>query len=430
MNVYISDLKDHVGQTVTVRGWLYQKRSSGKIKFAVLRDGTGYLQGVIAKGEAADSALDDFERLTQESSLTMTGPVREDKRAPGGFEMTVKELSVVQIAGEYPIGPKEHGAGFLMDNRHLWLRSSRQHAIMRVRNEIVMAIRQFFYEREFVLIDTPILTGAIGETASTLFETQYFDLGKAYLAQTGQLYVEAGAMAHGRVYCFGPTFRAEKSKTRKHLNEFWMLEPEVAFNDSNANMRLQEDLVCYIVEWALRKSRTELAALSRDLAKLEAIKAPFPRITYDEAITRLQKAGMSIQWGSDFGAPDEEKLMEEYERPLFVYNWPAECKAFYMKRNPERPDVVLCDDLLGPEGYGELIGGSQREDDHDMLLERIRAQKLPEESYAWYLDLRKYGSVPHAGFGLGLERTVGWICGLEHVRETIPFARTIGRLYP
>lgn len=430
MRVLICELKDHVGQTVTVSGWLYQKRSSGKIKFAVLRDGTGYLQGVIAKGEAADSALDDFERLTQESSLTMTGPVREDQRAPGGFEMTVKELTVIQVAGEYPIGPKEHGPGFLMDNRHLWLRSSRQHAIMRVRNEIVMAIRQFFYERDFVLIDTPILTGAIGETASTLFETQYFDLGKAYLAQTGQLYVEAGAMAHGRVYCFGPTFRAEKSKTRKHLNEFWMLEPEVAFNDSNANMQLQEDLVCYIMDWVLRKCRTELAALSRDVSKLEAVKAPFPRISYDEAIKRLQKAGMTISWGNDFGAPDEEKLMEEYERPLFVYNWPTECKAFYMKRNPERPDVVLCDDLLGPEGYGELIGGSQREDDHDLLLERIREQKLPEESYAWYLDLRKYGSVPHAGFGLGLERVVGWICGLEHVRETIPFARTIGRLYP
>ncbi|MBI5868108.1 MAG: asparagine--tRNA ligase [candidate division Zixibacteria bacterium] len=430
MKVHISELKDHVGQSVTVSGWLYQKRSSGKIKFAVLRDGTGYLQGVLAKGEAADSALDDFERLTQESSFSMTGPVREDKRAPGGFEMTVKELTVIQVAGEYPIGPKEHGPGFLMDNRHLWLRSSRQHAIMRVRNEIVMAIRQFFYERDFVLIDTPILTGAIGETASTLFETQYFDLGKAYLAQTGQLYVEAGAMAHGRVYCFGPTFRAEKSKTRKHLNEFWMLEPEVAFNDSNANMQLQEDLVCYIMDWVLRKCRTELAALSRDVSKLEAVKAPFPRISYDEAITRLQKAGMTISWGNDFGAPDEEKLMEEYERPLFVYNWPTECKAFYMKRNPERPDVVLCDDLLGPEGYGELIGGSQREDDHDLLLERIREQKLPEESYAWYLDLRKYGSVPHAGFGLGLERVVGWICGLEHVRETIPFARTIGRLYP
>ncbi len=430
MKVHISELQDHAGQSVTVSGWLYQKRSSGKIKFAVLRDGTGYLQGVIAKGEAADSALDDFERLTQESSFTMTGPVREDKRAPGGFEMTVKELTVIQVAGEYPIGPKEHGPGFLMDNRHLWLRSSRQHAIMRVRNEIVMAIRQFFYERDFVLIDTPILTGAIGETASTLFETQYFDLGKAYLAQTGQLYVEAGAMAHGRVYCFGPTFRAEKSKTRKHLNEFWMLEPEVAFNDSNANMQLQEDLVCYIMDWVLRKCRTELAALNRDISKLEAVKAPFPRISYDEAIARLQKAGMTITWGNDFGAPDEEKLMEEYERPLFVYNWPTECKAFYMKRNPERPDVVLCDDLLGPEGYGELIGGSQREDDHDLLLERIRAQKLPEESYAWYLDLRKYGSVPHAGFGLGLERVVGWVCGLEHVRETIPFARTIGRLYP
>lgn len=430
MNVYISDLKNYTGQTVTVRGWLYQKRSSGKIKFAILRDGSGYLQGVLARGEAADSALDDFERLTQESSLTMTGPVREDKRAPGGFEMTVKELSVVQIAGEYPITPKEHGPGFLMDNRHLWLRSSRQHAIMRIRNEIVMAIRRFFYDRDFVLLDSPILTGAIGETASTLFETQYFDLGKAYLAQTGQLYAEAGAMAHGRVYCFGPTFRAEKSKTRKHLNEFWMLEPEVAFNDNEQNMQLQEELVCHIVDWVLKKSCPDLTALGRDLSKLEAIKAPFPRITYDEAIPRLHKAGMSIQWGNDFGAPDEEKLMEEYDRPLFVYNWPTECKAFYMKRNPDRPEVVLCDDLLAPEGYGELIGGSQREDDHDMLLERIREQKLPEESYAWYLDLRKYGSVPHAGFGLGLERTVGWLCGLDHVRETIPFARTIGRLYP
>jgi asparaginyl-tRNA synthetase len=430
MNVYISDLKEHVGQTVTVRGWLYQKRSSGKVKFAVLRDGTGYLQGVIAKGEATDSALDDLERLTQESSFTMTGQVREDKRAPGGFEMTVKELSIIQVAQEYPIGPKEHGPGFLMDNRHLWLRSSRQHAIMRVRNEIIMAIRQFFYERDFVLIDTPILTGAIGETASTLFETKYFDLGTAYLAQTGQLYAEAGAMAHGKVYCFGPTFRAEKSKTRKHLNEFWMLEPEVAFSDSDANMQLQEDLVCYIVQWVLRKSQTELATLSRDISRLEAVKAPFPRLTYDEAVARLQKAGLPIQWGNDFGAPDEERLMEDYDRPLFVFNWPAMCKAFYMKRNPERPDIVLCDDLLGPEGYGELIGGSQREDDHDMLLERIREQKLPEESYNWYLDLRKYGSVPHSGFGLGLERTVGWICGLEHVRETIPFARTIGRLYP
>jgi asparaginyl-tRNA synthetase len=430
MDVYISDLKDHVGQTVTVHGWLYQKRSSGKIKFAVLRDGTGYLQGVIATGEAADSAFDAFERLTQESSFTMTGLVREDKRAPGGFEMTVNELAIVQVAQEYPIGPKEHGTGFLMDNRHLWLRSSRQHAIMRIRNEIIMSIRQFFYDRDFVLIDTPILTGAIGESASTLFETQYFDLGKAYLAQTGQLYAEAAAMAHGRVYCFGPTFRAEKSKTRKHLNEFWMLEPEVAFNDNNANMQLQEDLVCHIVQWVLRTSRTELAALSRDVSKLEAIKAPFPRLSYDDAVARLQKVGMSIQWGNDFGAPDEEKLMEEYDRPLFVYNWPVVCKAFYMKRNPERPDLVLCDDLLGPEGYGELIGGSQREDDHDLLLERIREQKLPEESYGWYLDLRKYGTVPHSGFGLGLERTVAWICGLEHLRETIPFARTIGRLYP
>jgi len=427
---YISNLRQHVGRTVTVRGWLYQKRSSGKIKFAVLRDGTGYLQGVLAQGECAGRAFEDFERLTQESSFAMTGTIREDKRAPGGYEMTVTDLDVFQIAAEYPIQPKEHTPGFLMDNRHLWLRSSRQHAIMRVRHEIIMAIRQFFYERDFVLIDTPILTGAIGETATTLFETQYFDLGKAYLAQTGQLYAEAAAMAHGKVYCFGPTFRAEKSKTRKHLNEFWMLEPEVAFADSDDNMRLQEELICYIFDWVLRKSRVELEALKRDVAKLEAVRAPFPRLSYDEAVTRLQQAGMPIQWGSDFGAPDEEKLMEEYERPLFVYNWPTECKAFYMKRNPERPDLVLCDDLLAPEGYGEIIGGSQREDDLDLLVERIREQKLPEEAYEWYLDLRRYGSVPHSGFGLGLERTVAWICGLDHLRETIPFARTLGRLYP
>ncbi|MEW5702802.1 MAG: asparagine--tRNA ligase [Candidatus Zixiibacteriota bacterium] len=428
--VRINELTHHVGQTVTVRGWLFQKRSSGKIKFAVLRDGSGYLQGVLAQGECTEQALADFEQLTQESSFTMTGTIRVDKRAPGGFEMTVADLAIIQIAGEYPIQPKEHTPGFLMEHRHLWLRSSRQHAIMRVRNEIIMAIRRFFYDRGFILIDTPILTGAIGETATTLFETEYFDLGKAYLAQTGQLYVEAAAMAHGKVFCFGPTFRAEKSKTRKHLNEFWMLEPEVAFADSEDNMQLQEDLICYIVEWVLRTSRAELETLKRDFGKLEAIRAPFPRLTYDDAIARLQKAGMPIQWGSDFGAPDEEKLMEEFDRPLFVFNWPTVCKAFYMKRNPERPETVLCDDLLAPEGYGEIIGGSQREDDHDLLVERIRAQGLPEAAYAWYLDLRRYGSVPHSGFGLGLERTVGWICGLDHVRETIPFARTLGRLYP
>ncbi len=430
MNVYIRELKDHVGETVTVRGWLYQKRSSGKIKFVVLRDGTGYLQGVLVKGECSEVGLDNFEELTQESSLTMTGVMREDKRAPGGYEMTVSDLQIVQIADEYPITPKEHGPAFLMDHRHLWLRSSRQHAIMRVRNEIIMAIRQFFYERDFVLIDTPILTGSIGEAANTLFETQYFDLGKAYLAQTGQLYVEAAAMAHGRVYCFGPTFRAEKSKTRKHLNEFWMLEPEVAYCDSDCNMQWQEDLVCYIVAWVLEKSREDLATLERDVSKLESVSAPFPRLSYDEAIAKLKDAGMPIEYGMDFGAPDEEKLVEEYDCPVFVYNWPKVCKAFYMKQHPDREDLVLCDDLIGPEGYGELIGGSQREDDHDLLLARIREQKLPEEAYKWYLDLRKYGSVPHSGFGLGLERTVAWICGLDHVRETIPFARTLGRLYP
>jgi asparaginyl-tRNA synthetase len=430
MNVYINELKDHIGETVTVRGWLYQKRSSGKIKFAILRDGTGYLQGVLVKSECNAAASDAFEQLTQESSFTMTGQVREDKRAPGGYEMTVSALSIIQIAAEYPISPKEHGPDHLMTNRHLWLRSSRQHAIMRVRNEIIMAIRQFFYERDFVLIDTPILTGSIGEAASTLFETEYFNLGKAYLAQTGQLYAEAGAMAHGRVYCFGPTFRAEKSATRKHLNEFWMLEPEVAFCDNDQCMQLGEDLICYIVEWVLNKSQDDLKRLERDVSKLEAIKAPFPRITYDAAIARLKELGMPIERGSDFGAPDEEKLMEEYERPLYVYNWPRECKAFYMKRDPENHNLVLCADLLAPEGYGEIIGGSQREDDYDLLLQRIREEKLPEDAYGWYLDLRKYGSVPHSGFGLGLERVVGWICGLDHVRETIPFARTLKRLYP
>ncbi|HEX9750908.1 MAG TPA: asparagine--tRNA ligase [candidate division Zixibacteria bacterium] len=428
--VTINELGQHVGETVTVRGWLYQKRSSGKISFAVLRDGTGYLQGVLARSECDDDSFARFDQLTQESSFTMTGTVREEKRAPGGFEMGVQAITIVQIAAEYPISPKDHGPAFLMEHRHLWLRSSRQHAIMRVRNEIIMATRQFFYERNFVIIDTPILTGAIGETAQSLFETEYFDLGKAYLAQTGQLYVEAACVAHGRVYCFGPTFRAEKSKTRKHLNEFWMIEPEVAWADSDGNMKLQEEFVCYIVAWVLDKSRAELATLERDVAKLEAIRAPFPKITYDDAVTRLQKAGLPIQWGNDFGAPDEEKLMEEYERPLFVYDWPRVCKAFYMKQHPTRDDLVLCNDLLAPEGYGELIGGSQREDDHDRLLARIREQGLPEESYQWYLQLRKYGSVPHAGFGLGLERTVGWICGLDHVRETIPFARTLSRLYP
>ncbi|HUU45287.1 MAG TPA: asparagine--tRNA ligase [Acidobacteriota bacterium] len=427
---YISDLAQHVDQDVTVRGWLYQKRSSGKIKFVVLRDGTGYLQGVLVGGECEEAAFDLFERLTQESSFVMTGTVRAEKRAPGGFEMSVRALELIQLAEEYPITPKEHGPAYLMDHRHLWLRSARQHAIMRVRNEIIMAIRQFFYERDFILIDTPILTGAIGETATTLFETEYFDVGKAYLAQTGQLYAEAAAMAHGRVYCFGPTFRAEKSATRKHLNEFWMIEPEMAFADSEDNMKLQEEFVCYIVSRVLDKCRTELDRLERDVTRLEAIKAPFPRLSYDEAIAKLQALGMSIEWGSDFGAPDEEKLMEEYDRPLFVYDWPRACKAFYMKRHPERDDLVLCDDLLGPEGYGELIGGSQREDDGALLLERIHEEKLPEEAYKWYLDLRRYGSVPHSGFGLGLERTVAWICGLDHVRETIPFARTLKRLYP
>ncbi|MCJ7496521.1 MAG: asparagine--tRNA ligase, partial [candidate division Zixibacteria bacterium] len=337
---------------------------------------------------------------------------------------------IIQIAQDYPITPKEHGTAFLMDNRHLWLRSSRQQAIMRVRNEIIYAIRTFFYEKRFILIDTPILTGAIGETATTLFETQYFDLCKAYLAQTGQLYNEAAAMAFGRIYCFGPTFRAEKSKTRRHLTEFWMVEAEMAFYDNNDNMKLQEEFVEYVVQSVLDKSRKELEYLERDLSKLEKIKQPFERMSYDEAIECLKGKGSQIEWGTDLGGDDETLLANMYDKPLFVYNYPKKVKAFYMKPHPEREDLVLCADLLAPEGYGEIIGGSQRNDDYDSLVKRIEEEKLPLDAYKWYLDLRKYGSVPHSGFGLGVERTVAWICGLPHIRETIPFPRMLYRLYP
>jgi len=431
MTCYIEDLGKHVGEEVTVRGWLYNKRSSGKIQFLLVRDGTGLLQCVVVKAEVTEEVFNLFGNLTQESSLKVTGTVREDKRAPGGYEMTVSGIEIVQIADEYPITPKEHGTDYLMKLRHLWLRSSRQHAIMRVRNEIIMAIRQYFYEHGYVLLDTPILTGSVGESGQTLFATEYFDLGKAYLAQTGQLYAEAGAMAFGKVYCFGPTFRAEKSKTRRHLTEFWMLEPEVAFYDSNDNMDLQEDLICYIVEWVLRKSRRDLESLERDISKLEMVKKPFPRVSYDEAVKKLQEAGESdIEYGRDFGGDDETMLTKMFDRPILVYDYPRAVKAFYMKQHPTRDDLVKCNDMLAPEGYGEIIGGSQREEDPEKLIARIKEEKLPLEAYGWYLDLRKYGSVPHSGFGLGLERTVAWICGIHHVRETIPFARTLDRLYP
>ncbi len=426
----ISELGRHVGDTVTLRGWVTTTRSSGKIAFVVLRDGSGYAQGVLARRELPEEVWRRFEELTQETSVALTGTVRAEPRAPGGYELAVTGLEILGPSVDFPIGPKEHGTQFLFEHRHLWLRSRRQVAIAKVRHEVVQAIRDFLYQRDFVLVDTPILTGAIGEDAGNLFSTDYFDLGKAYLAQTGQLYVEAAAAALGRVYCFGPTFRAEKSKTRRHLTEFWMVEPEVAFNDSEANMRLQEELVAYVVERALERRRAELAELERDPAPLERVRPPFARISYTDAVAELNRLGSDIAWGGDLGGDDETLLARQYDRPVFVYNYPKGVKAFYMKENPDDPRTVLNDDLLAPEGYGEIIGGSQREDDYDKLLARITEQGLDPEAYRWYLDLREYGTFVHSGFGLGIERTVAWICGIPHIREAIAFPRQIHRLYP
>jgi asparaginyl-tRNA synthetase len=426
----ISELRAHASQTVTVRGWVVTTRSSGKIAFVVLRDGSGMVQGVLSKKEVPESVWSTFGTLTQETSLALTGVVREEPRSPGGVELAVTGLEVLGRSDEYPITPKEHGTTFLFEHRHLWLRSRRQVAIARVRHEVEQAIRDYFYQEGFILVDTPILTGAIGEEAGNLFATDYFDLGKAYLAQTGQLYVEAAAAALGKVYCFGPTFRAEKSKTRRHLTEFWMVEPEVAFNDSDANMRLQESFVSTIVARVLERRQDELKELERDTAPLERVIPPFPRISYTDAVSKLNQLGSDIAWGSDLGGDDETLLAKEYDRPVFVYNYPRQVKAFYMKENPEDARTVLNNDCLAPEGYGEIIGGSQREDDYDKLLARIKEQGLDPEAYRWYLDLRRYGSFVHSGFGLGLERTVAWICGIPHIRETIAFPRQIHRLYP
>ena len=395
-----------------------------------MRDGTGLVQGVVVKGGVSDDIFNKFDELTQESSFSMTGKVRQEGRAPGGYEMDVSDLQIISIAGEYPITPKEHGVEFLMDRRHLWLRSNRQHAILRVRHQIIKAIREFFDDRGFVLLDAPIFTPAACEGTSTLFETPYFDLGNAYLTQSGQLYGEAGAMAHGKVYVFGPTFRAEKSKTRRHLTEFWMVEPEVAFNDLNDNMDLAEEFLEYIVQSVLTHRFQELKTLERNTTHLERVRRPLPRITYDEAVEILKQKGIPFEYGNDLGGTDETVVSESFDRPVMVHRYPAVVKAFYMKRDPERPDLALAVDVLAPEGYGEIIGGSQREDDLDALLHRIKEHNLPQEALEWYLDLRRYGSVPHAGFGLGVERTVGWICGLDHVRETIPFPRMIYRLNP
>ncbi len=428
--VRVRELRAHDGQTVRVRGWVTHLRSSGKVAFVVARDGTGVVQAVLAKSQVAPETWARYEQLTQESSVTLTGLVRADARAPGGYELTLTDIEILGGSPiDYPIQPKEHGVELLMDHRHLWLRSARQAAVLRVRSEIEQAIHDFFYARDFVRVDTPILTAAIGER-SGLFSTEYFDEGTAYLAQTGQLYGEAAAAALGRIYTFGPTFRAEKSKTRRHLTEFWMIEPEVAFNDSADNMRLQEELVSYVVSRCLERRQEELKIVERDVSRLASIVPPFPRIDYSDAITELQGKGSAIRWGDDLGAEDETLLAEGRDRPVFVFNYPKAAKAFYMKENPADPRTVLCNDCIAPEGYGEIIGGSQREDDYDKLAARIREEGLPIDAYAWYLDLRKYGTFVHSGFGLGLERTVAYICGLPHVRETIPFPRLMNRLRP
>jgi asparaginyl-tRNA synthetase len=425
----IRQLSEHVGKSVTLQGWVEGTRGHGKVAFLVLRDGTGVVQGVIVKGEVAEADWDLYGSLTLESLVQLTGEVREDARAPSGYEIGITALRLLAPSGPYPIQPKEHGVDFLLDHRHLWLRSSQQRAGLRVRSEVEQAIHDFLYRGGFVRVDSPILTAAVGEHAGTVFETDYFG-DRAFLAQTGQLYIEAACPAFRRVYCFGPTFRAEKSKTRRHLTEFWMVEPEVAFADSNENMRLQEEFVSYIVERALENCGEELKVLERDTSALEIVRPPFPRISYTEAVTELQGRGIYMEWGKDLGAGDEAELMAQRDLPLFVHDYPKQAKAFYMKENPDDTRTVLCNDLLVPEGYGEIIGGSQREDDLDLLQAGIAEEGLPEEAYAWYLDLRRYGTFPHSGFGLGLERTVAWITGRHHIRELIPFPRLMNRLYP
>jgi len=434
----IREIGRHEGQTVTLRGWLYNLRESGKLLFPIFRDGSGIIQGVVAKQQVAPELFDAIKGLTQESSVIVTGKVRADQRAPGGYELDVTDAQVVQRVNPddpYPITPKEHGTDFLMEHRHLWLRSPRQAAILRVRAEIIKAARDFFDERGFTLTDPPILTPAACEGTTTLFPVDYFE-EQAFLTQSGQLYIEATAMALGKVYSFGPTFRAEKSKTRRHLTEFWMVEPEVAYLQLDGLMELAEQFITFIVKRCLEKRRPELETIGRDIAKLEKIDAPFPRVTYDDAVKMLQEAhdkGLienRFEYGGDLGSPDETYLSSQFDRPVMIHRYPAKVKAFYMEPDPERPDLALCVDVLAPEGYGEIIGGSQRMGSYEKLLERIHQHELPEEAFKWYLDLRKFGGVPHAGFGMGIERAVAWICGLEHVRETIPFPRMLYRLYP
>ncbi len=428
-DVYIEDISNYVGEEVRLKGWLYNKRSSGKIHFLIVRDGTGFLQATVIKNEVSSEVFELSDRLTQESSIIVEGVVREEPRAKGGYEITVSNVKLVQLAEDYPIKLKEHGVDFLLSNRHLWIRTPRQNAILRLRSKLINIIRNFFDEKRFVLVDSPILTPASCEGTTTLFETQYFDK-KAYLSQSGQLYNEANAMAFGRVYCFGPTFRAEKSKTRRHLMEFWMVEPEMAFYDLYDMMDLAEEMIVYIIKRILKEGEKELKEIGRDTSVLEKIDHPFPRITYDEAIEILKKKGFEIEWGDDFGGDEETAISEEFDRPVFVHHYPSEMKAFYMKPDPENDRLSLSADLLAPEGYGEIIGGGERIDDYDLLYKRMVEEGLPIEDYKWYLDLRKYGSCPHSGYGLGIERTLAWIAKLPHVRETIPFPRLLYRIYP
>ncbi|WP_163581984.1 asparagine--tRNA ligase [Gracilibacillus saliphilus] len=430
MKTTINQVANYLNQEVTIGVWLANKRSSGKIAFLQLRDGTGFIQGVVVKAEVSDETFQLAKSITQESSLYVTGTIVEDTRSPFGYEMQVKKIEVIHEATDYPITPKEHGTEFLMDHRHLWLRSKKQHAIMKIRDQIIQATYQYFQKEGFVKVDPPILTGSAAEGTTELFHTQYFD-EEAYLSQSGQLYMEAAAMALGRVFSFGPTFRAEKSKTRRHLIEFWMIEPEMAFVTHEESLEIQENYVHFIIESVLKNCTLELKTLERNLDALEKVKAPFPRITYDKAIEMLKEKGFTdIEWGEDFGAPHETAIAESFDQPVFITHYPKDIKAFYMKPDPDREDVVLCADLIAPEGYGEIIGGSARIDDLSLMKQRYEEHNLSGDAYQWYLDLRKYGSVPHAGFGLGLERTVAWISGVEHVRETIPFPRLLNRLYP
>jgi len=427
--VYIEDLKQHLNEKVEIRGWIYNKRSSGKIRFLMIRDGTGLLQATIYSPDKDNPLFKKCDQLTQESSVSIQGIIKEDQRAPGGLELSIEELKIIQIAQEYPITPKEHGVPFLMEHRHLWLRSQKQYAVLRIRAEVIKAIRDFFDGRGFRLMDTPILTPSACEGTTTLFETEYFDQ-KAYLSQSGQLYNEATAMAFGKVYCFGPTFRAEKSKTRKHLIEFWMVEPEIAFATLDDIKELGEDLILFIIERVLEQRRSELEILERDITPLTSIRKPFPRITYEDAIKQLNNNGFDMKFGDDFGSPEETKLAEIFQNPVCVTHFPAKIKAFYMQPDEKRPDLVLGLDVLASEGYGEIIGGGQRIHDPILLEQKIQEHKLPREAYEWYLDLRKYGSVPHSGFGLGVERMLSWICKIKHIREAIPFPRLLYRIYP